>query len=285
MNCVLVLNNCESAIIVLAPEDNYATFLTKVHQAVGVVLKKELSESAAFTYLDEDEDCISMSSELEFQEMKTFASSRKLLIINIIDLNVQSQNVNSVDYESYIYNTFKQNQVYFDKVGEVVVDFKDKLSTEIVDIKDRLSTELPKVRPMIESNFQSLVSTMSDIFTQENVHNVQLQISELFARLVERLPTKSDNNDNSQNINNDNVQINNNDDVQNNDSNNIVPESQNENVNNNNTGSTKDQMTEQERECINRVQELGFDTPNLLQIVRNFKCDLPIVLDHLIHLN
>ena len=282
--CVLILNNSESAIITITSEDSYETYLAKIKQAAGVVLKKELSPTATFTYMDEDEDCISMGSELEFQEMKSFAAARKLLIVNILDNNAQAlPQLPSAIPENNIFESIKKNEMV-EKFEEVVVDIKDKVSTEFVEIKDKLSTELPKVGEMIENNIQTLVTSVSTMFTQEDVQNVQNQIAEILQKILSHLPNQNNNNNNNNNNNDDNVSVKetSGSDVNNN----------NENNNNNNTGVNnkndveevkEQQMSEEERKCISKVQELGFEQADLLQLVRKYKCDLHAVLDHLVN--
>ena len=273
--CVLILNNSESAIITITPEDSYETYLAKIKQAAGVVLKKELSPTVTFTYMDEDEDCISMGSELEFQEMKSFAASRKLLIVNILDNNAQPlpQLPSAIIPENNIFESIKKNEMV-EKFEEVVVDIKDKVSTEFVEIKDKLSTELPKVGEMIENNIQTLVTSVSTMFTQENVQNVQNQIAEILQKILSHLPNQNNNN----NENNVSVNETSGSDVNSNNDNN-----NNTSVNKNVEEVKEQQMSEEERKCISKVQELGFEQADLLQLVRKYKCDLHAVLDYLVN--
>jgi len=277
-SCILILNSCETSLITLTSEETYSSFLEKATNAMKNTVKKELSANATFTYLDEEQDNISISSELEFQEMKSFAGHRKVFVVNILDIDVKPlTEIPNEENESNKFNSFKANEV-LEKIEGVVVDFKDKLATE-----------LPRVGTMIENNIQSFVSSVSEIFTQENVNNVQTQLSQLLEKIASHLPKNFNNNknsDNSKENNNDNDNGNNN----NNDKNNqveIVFVDIKQNTPIENEDSTRGQifLTEEEKQCLNKIRELGFENQNLLQIIRNHKCDLQSILDNLINQN
>jgi len=287
-SCILILNSCETALITLTPEETYSSFLEKVTNAMKNIVKKELSSNVTYTYLDEEQDNISLSSELEFQELKSFASNRKIIVINILDIDVKpNPAISNEENELNKFNPFKNNEVF------------EKIEGVVGDIKDKLATELPKVGTIIENNLQSFVSSVSEIFTQENVNNVQTHLSQLLEKIASHFPK----NFNSNNDDNDNIDNNNsNDNVDENNVNNNVNDNNNNDKNNkveivfvdikqnpigNEVDSTRNQvfLTEEEKHCLNKIREFGFENQNLLQIIRTHKCDLQSILDYLINQN